>query len=79
MWGRKRQQPAAGCCWVTGGQGPICAAHERAVGEAVNRDAAVAGRSAVERFGLLSGTPDIDRDRPDSDAPGLIEERRSDQ
>lgn len=70
---------AGPCCWVATGNpadGAMCLAHERAVGEAVVRDA-----GAVHRPGMFDVT-DLDRidtDRPDSGTPGRIEGRGEDR
>lgn len=82
-FGHDHPHPQPGpCCWVATGNladGPMCRTHEHAVAEAVVRDSAAVNRPGVDLFGLLPGPSDIDTDRPDSDAPGPIEEPRSNQ
>lgn len=79
---RRHHQPVAGgapCCWVSGGSGKtMCTAHERAVGDAVRRDAGAVWRPAVDQFGPLSGLSDIDTDRPDSATPSVDRDRMDD-
>lgn len=68
------------CCWVIGGTGPICEAHERAVGLAAQREAQPLRIDHATRiYGVASDTPGIDRDRPDSATPGGIEDQGTDR
>jgi hypothetical protein len=68
------------CCWVISGTSQMCEAHERAIGEAAQRQAQPLHiEHATQIYGVASDTPGIDWIRPDSATPRRIEDQGTDR